>query len=43
MSIMVNLKAAGKTILLASHDPLITEHPAIERIISIKDGRLHVP
>jgi putative ABC transport system ATP-binding protein len=43
MNIMVDLKTAGKTIIIASHDPLITEHPAMERIISIKDGRLHVP
>jgi putative ABC transport system ATP-binding protein len=43
LSIMVDLKTAGKTIIIASHDPLVTEHPAIERIISIKDGRIHVP
>jgi putative ABC transport system ATP-binding protein len=43
LSIMVDLKAAGKTIIIASHDPLVTEHPAIEHIISIKDGRIHVP
>jgi len=43
LSIMVDLKAAGKTIIIASHDTLVTEHPAIERIISIKDGRIHVP
>ncbi len=43
LSIMVALKATGKTIIIASHDPLVTEHPAIERIIKIKDGRIHVP
>lgn len=43
LTIMVDLKMAGKTIIIASHDPLVTEHPAIERIISIKDGRIHVP
>ena len=43
LTIMVDLKTAGKTIIIASHDPLVTEHPAIERIISIKDGRIHVP
>jgi len=43
MAIMANLKSSGKTILIASHDPLVAEHPAIDRIISIKDGRIHVP
>jgi putative ABC transport system ATP-binding protein len=43
LSIMVDLKTAGKTIIIASHDPLVTEHPAIEHIVKIKDGRIHVP
>ncbi|MGW8161306.1 MAG: ABC transporter ATP-binding protein [Desulfobulbales bacterium] len=43
MQIMEDLKAAGKTIIIASHDTLVTEHPAIDKIIHIKDGRLHVP
>jgi putative ABC transport system ATP-binding protein len=43
MSIMTNLKNSGKTILIASHDPLVAEHPDIDRIISIKDGQIHVP
>jgi len=43
MTIMENLQAAGKTIIIASHDDLITAHPAIGRIISIADGCIHVP
>ena len=43
LSIMVDLKTSGKTIIIASHDPLVTEHPAIERIVKITDGRIHVP
>jgi putative ABC transport system ATP-binding protein len=43
MKIMSNLKAGGKTIIIASHDPLVSEHPAIDRIIQIKDGRIDVP
>jgi len=43
MKIMADLKTAGKTIIIASHDPLVSEHPAIDRIIYIKDGRLDVP
>jgi putative ABC transport system ATP-binding protein len=43
MNIMNALKAEGKTIIIASHDPLVSEHPAIDRIIHIKDGRIDVP
>ena len=43
MKIMSDLKTSGKTIVIASHDPLVAEHPAIDRIIHIKDGRLDVP
>jgi len=42
MAIMAELKTAGKTIVIASHDTLVTEHPAVERIIDIRDGRIHV-
>jgi len=43
MQIMADLKTAGKTIIIASHDALVAEHPAIDRIIHIQDGRLDVP
>ena len=43
MQIMADLKTAGKTILIASHDTLVSEHPAIDKIIKIKDGRIDVP
>ena len=36
-------RALIKTIIVASHDPLVSEHSAIDRIIHIKDGRLDVP
>jgi putative ABC transport system ATP-binding protein len=42
MKILAELKAAGKTVVIASHDPLVANHPSIERIIEIRDGRLHV-
>jgi putative ABC transport system ATP-binding protein len=42
MKILAELKAAGKTVVIASHDPLVVNHPSIERIIEIRDGRLHV-
>ncbi len=43
MQIMADLKTAGKTIIIASHDSLVSEHPAVDKIIHIKDGRLNVP
>ena len=43
MRIMSGLKTDGKTIIIASHDPLVSEHPAIDRIIQIKDGTIDVP
>jgi putative ABC transport system ATP-binding protein len=43
MEIMEELKRTGKTIILTSHDPLISEHPAVERIIGIEEGVIHVP
>lgn len=42
LTIMFDLKKAGKTIIIASHDPLITENPEIDRIIDIRDGRIDV-
>lgn len=43
MEIMQELQRAGKTIILTSHDAVITQHPAVERIIAIQDGEIHVP
>lgn len=42
MDMMTDLKSAGKTIIITSHDPMVTEHQAIDRIIDIKDGHIHV-
>ncbi|MCL7486579.1 MAG: ABC transporter ATP-binding protein [Desulfobulbaceae bacterium] len=43
MHFMADLKAKGKTIIITSHDSMVTEHPAIDRVIDMKDGRIHVP
>ena len=42
LKIMFDLKKAGKTIIIASHDPLITENPGIDSIVDVKDGRVDV-
>ena len=43
MQIMADLKTAGKTIIIASHEALVAVHRSIDRIIHSKDGRLAVP
>ena len=42
MGIMDDLKSAGKTIIIASHDPLITEHSSVDRVMAVKDGLIDV-
>lgn len=42
MEYMAALKQAGKTIIITSHDPQVTEHPAVDRVIDMKDGRIDV-
>lgn len=37
------LKASGLTIVIATHDPLVCEHPVVDRIIHLRDGRLDSP
>jgi putative ABC transport system ATP-binding protein len=43
MQVMADLKNGGKTIIIVSHDSLVSDHPALDTIISIRDGRVHVP
>jgi putative ABC transport system ATP-binding protein len=40
MDIIEELKAAGKAIVIASHDPLVFDHPVIDRCLFMRDGRL---
>jgi putative ABC transport system ATP-binding protein len=40
MDILRELKKDGKTLLLASHDPLVYESPLVDRVIAIRDGRV---
>jgi putative ABC transport system ATP-binding protein len=43
MAIMKQLKTDGKTIIMASHDPLVYEAGLVDRIVGIRDGRLSSP
>ena len=40
MEIMRQLKQEGKTILLASHDPIVYESKVIDRIVEMRDGKV---
>ncbi len=42
IEIMAKLNKGGKTILIASHDPLIYESTAVDRVIEFRDGRVSV-
>jgi putative ABC transport system ATP-binding protein len=36
----VLLKQAGLTLVIATHDPQVCDHPLVDRIIALHDGRL---
>jgi putative ABC transport system ATP-binding protein len=38
MDIIARLKDKGKTIIIASHDPLVFDAPVVDRIIAVRDG-----
>lgn len=40
MGILEGFTAAGKTVLLTSHDPLVVESSAVHRVVDMRDGRL---
>jgi putative ABC transport system ATP-binding protein len=40
MTAMERLKAEGKTILFASHDPLVYESAMVDRVLEMRDGRI---
>ena len=40
MEILAGLKENGKTIVIASHDELVTGHRAIDRTVAVRDGRV---
>ena len=40
MEIVARLKARAKTVVIASHDPIVCEHPAVDRAVRMRDGRL---
>src|SRR5512143_530139 len=43
MSIMQRLRGEGKTVLIASHDPIVYESEAVDRIVEMRDGKIVDP
>jgi putative ABC transport system ATP-binding protein len=41
MSIITRLKNEGKTAIIASHDPLVYDAPVVDRVVTIRDGKVH--
>lgn len=40
MTLMADLQQDGRTILIASHDPLVTEHQAVTHRVALRDGQV---
>ncbi|MEW6587429.1 MAG: ATP-binding cassette domain-containing protein, partial [Nitrospirota bacterium] len=40
MDILGEMKDRGKTVLIASHDPIVYESGIVDRVLSIRDGRI---
>jgi len=40
MEIMGRLKGEGKTLLIASHDPIVYNSAVVDRIVEMRDGML---
>lgn len=40
LDLFADLKREGRTVLLTSHDPAVAEHPAVDRVLAMRDGRL---
>jgi putative ABC transport system ATP-binding protein len=40
LGILETLRESGKTLLITSHDPLVTESSLAERVVTMRDGRI---
>lgn len=40
MAFMVGFKDEGKTILIASHDPLVSGYDGVDRVVGLRDGEI---
>ena len=42
MDIVARFRGQQKTIVIASHDPLVYDSPAVDRVVNMRDGRIEV-
>lgn len=40
MEIVERFKREGKTVIITSHDPLVYESPMVDRVVSLRDGKI---
>ena len=40
MDIVARFKQQKKTVIIASHDPLVYESPVVDRVVTMRDGRI---
>ncbi len=40
MDILITLKNEGRTLIVASHDPIVSGHGGMDRIILVRDGKI---
>jgi len=38
VAMLAALKKEGRTVIVTSHDPLVSDHPAMDRIVAVRDG-----
>jgi putative ABC transport system ATP-binding protein len=43
LEIFAQLKTEGKTLIIASHDPLVENHPMVDTVFCMRDGQLGEP
>jgi len=40
MALMAGFKGDGKTLLIASHDPLVSGYEGVDRVVGLRDGKI---
>jgi len=40
MAVLHGIKSEGRTVVVASHDPLVYSHPSVDRVFDMKDGSI---
>jgi len=40
LEILVSIHGEGRTVVIATHDPRVFEHPIVDRILEMRDGRI---